>query len=196
MAHLLLLLSAAQRGLMGATMGSGVCVGARASDPECNLLFPDDGKDGSETVSDTAWRKGKLTLGGDYWWRETGEGEPEISLSDPTDEWKVGVLEEDGREYFWRDREGSDDIEVRLARYPGEEPGEDDGEDGKGAWKVAVLPSGREYLWRESDDPDDPDVQWWTEGTLDSGEPFWYDEDGEVVLSDPFAKARRSAMEA
>lgn len=195
MAYLLLLLSAAQRGMMGSTMG-GACVGARANDPECSLLFPGDGKDENKRVNDAAWRKGKLTLGGEYWWREAGSGEPEISLTDPTDEWKVGVLEEDGREYFWRDRDGEDDIEVRLARYPGEDPDEDAGDDEeKGDWKIGVLPSGREYLWRESDDPDDPEVQWWTEGVLDSGEPFWYDEDGEVVLSDPFTKARR-AMEA
>ena len=190
---LLILITSGQRGFAS---------NPRASDPNLNLggLFPgDDGiianDDGPDSTA--AWRKGKLTLGGDYWWREQGDGEPEISLTDPTDDWRVGVLEEDGREYFWRERgEGDDsDVEVRMARYAGEEsPGEAALEDGH-EWRVGVLPSGREYLWRETDDPDDPEVQWWTESTLDSGEPFWYDESGEVTLSDPFALAR-AATEA
>lgn len=186
----MLSLSAGQRGV---ARGFG-SVRARTSDPQANLLFPGDGgvpSGGGEPDSSAAWRKGKLTLGGDYWWRETGDSEPEISLTDPTDDWRVGTLDADGREYFWRESADGEEVEVRLARYDGDEPGDDEEEGG--GWRLGVLPSGREYLWRETDDPDDPDVQWWTEGTLDSGEPFWYDEEGEVTLTDPFARARRTS---
>ncbi len=168
----------------------------RATDPQCSLLFPGDGLNGygnpDEEPSDSrAWRKGKLALGGEYWWRETGDGEPEISLTNPFDEWKVGRLEDSGREYFWRERDSEEDgMEVRLASFDGEEPDSTDA-----PWRIGQLPSGREYLWRETSDPDDPEVQWWSQSTLDSGEPFWYDEDGEVSLTDPFARARALADE-
>ena len=198
MSCLLLILSAAQRSSL-VHGRADVCANARANDPQCNdLLFPGDGgggiDDDDELEDDTAaWRKGKLSLGGEYWWRETGDGEPEISLTDPTDEWKVGTLEESGREYFWRARDGDDeDMEVRLARYDGEDPSVAEADaSASGGWRIGTLPSGREYLWRENaDDPDDPEVQWWTESTLDNGKPFWYDEDGEVTLKDPFARWR------
>ena len=96
----------------------------RATDPQCSLLFPGDGPNGygnpDEEPSDSrAWRKGKLALGGEYWWRETGDGEPEISLTNPFDEWKVGRLEDSGREYFWRERDSEEDgMEVRLVPPP------------------------------------------------------------------------------
>ena len=195
MAQLMLLLCAAQRASLVGARSADVCAG-RTNDPQCNdLLFPGDGgspqDDNGPEDDASAWRKGKLTLGGDYWWRETGDGEPEISLTDPTEQWKVGMLEDTGREYFWRARDGDeDDLEVRLARYDGEDPSEADA-DGVMSWKIGTLPSGREYLWRENDaDPDDPEVQWWTESTLDNGNPFWYDEDGEVTLKDPFERWR------
>jgi hypothetical protein len=156
MAHFILFLAAAQR--------IDSCLNSRSPDPHCSLLFPGDDILDEGPDNDGAWRKGKLSLGGDYWWRETGNGPPEISLRDPTDEWKVGVLDE-GREYFWREREDSpDDPEVRLARYTGEEPGESSAGP---QWRIGTLPSGRKYLWRETDDPDDPEVQWWTESTME-----------------------------
>ena len=196
MAHLLLILAAAQRSTLAGSSLANACANSRHADPRCSLLFPDDDleydfkKPSSEDSGSGAWRKGKLTMGGDYWWRESRYGEPEISLTDPTDEWKVGKTDE-GREYFWRERDGEeDDVEVRLARFEGEQPGDADDDAGEGDWRIGKLPSGREYLWRQSNDPDDPDVQWWTQGKLDSGEPFWYDEDGEVTLSDPFERAR------
>ena len=85
----------------------------RATDPQCSLLFPGDGLNGfgdpeDEPSDSLAWRKGKLALGGDYWWRETADGDPEISLTNPFDEWKVGRLEDSGREYFWRERDSEE----------------------------------------------------------------------------------------
>ena len=85
----------------------------------------------------------------------------------------------------WRERDSEEDgMEVRLASFDGEEPDSTDA-----PWRIGQLPSGREYLWRETSDPDDPEVHRWSQSTLDSGEPFWYDEDGEVSLTDPFARA-------
>ena len=127
-------------------------------------------------------------LGGEYWWRElNGGGEPEISLTDPLDEWKVGTLPS-GREYFFRATDDPDDPEVKLITEQPAEQGE-----GEAQWNIGMLDSGRRYLWRESDDPDDPEVKFYSQSTLDSGEPFWYDEDGEVYLTDPFAMAKAAA---
>ena len=59
----------------------------------------------------TAWRLGKLSRGDPYWYRDDTEtGEPEISLTDPLEGWKVGVLES-GREYFFRATDDGDDTE-------------------------------------------------------------------------------------
>ena len=72
---LLLMLSAGQRGLANSQY-------ARSTEPQLNgLLFPGDGNDADIPTSSAAWRKGKLTLGGDYWWRETGDGCPSISTA-------------------------------------------------------------------------------------------------------------------
>ena len=111
-----------------------------------------------------------------------------MSLTDPTDDWKVGTLPS-GREYFFRaNPEDPDDPEVRLTTDLDEEPSEASAAL-SAEWRVGTLPSGRRYLWRETDDPDDPEVKMYSESTLDSGQPFWYDDDGEVLLSNPFAGA-------
>ena len=136
-----------------------------------------------------AWRKGKLELGGDYWFRETASGEPEISLTDPNEGWKVGVLP-NGQEYVWK--EGADEEGEPQVELLGEGAMEQDEEGGGvGEWNVATLPSGREYLWRQVEGEDEPEVRLWFQSTLDSGAPFWYDDTGEITLSDPFESARR-----
>jgi hypothetical protein len=58
-------------------------------------------------------------------------------------------------------------------------------------WHV-ILECGREYLWRGSEDPENPELKMWTEGRLESGERFWYDGDGEIILTDPFARWRKT----
>ena len=111
-------------------------------------------------------------------------GEPEISLTDPASDWQVGTLPS-GRQYFFRPTDDEDDPEVRLLSDLSEEPSE---VDTISDWKVGTLPSGRQHLWRDNlDDPDDPEIKMYSEGSLDSGQPFWYDDEGTVVLNDPFA---------
>lgn len=148
-----------------------------ATDPTSSLVFPDD----DDEPNTAAWRKGRLATGNEYWWRELRNGgEPEISLTDPSRQWEVASLPS-GRQYYYRSTDDPNDPEIRLLSEMREEPDE------AAEWKVGVLASGRKYLWRETDDPDDPDVKFYHESKLESGAPFWYDDDGEVVLSDPFA---------
>ena len=75
--------------------------------------------------------------------------------------------------YWWRSA-GDEDAAPEVAL---EQP--------KDAWRLSMLPNGKPYLWRESDDPDDPDIRLWRRSTLQSGDPFWYTEEGAVALSDP-----------
>ena len=88
-----------------------------------------------------------------------------------------------GATYWWR--EGllhPDDPEISMT-----DPTAPLG-DYEAAWKVGQLESGQRYLWRESsdDDDDEPEVWSWTEATLDSGAPYWFDEDGAISLQCPF----------
>jgi hypothetical protein len=159
----------------------------RANEVYCSGgLFPDDNDPftppATAGVGSRAWRKGTLERGRDYWWREPSGGDPEIILHEPSDEWKAGTLAS-GREYLWRSSAsgGEDDPDIVLL-------GDED--DSSHQWKVGTLKSGKRYLWRDNpDDPDDPEIKMWSESQLKSGKPFWYDEDGEISLSDPFAAA-------
>ena len=173
----------------------------RAGAARSSLLFPGDDDDdpamytaqrGSSAAPNT-WTKGTLERGGDYWYRESASGEPEISLTDPNDGWQVGVLA-NGQEYVWKEGTNEDDepqVELLGSAEEGFGDDEDDGADDFGEWQVGVLPSGREYLWRQVEGTDEPEVRLWFESTLDSGAPFWYDEDGEVSLNNPFEMAAR-----
>ena len=56
-------------------------------------------------------------------------------------------------------------------------------------WRVAELPDGTRYLWRPNpEDEDDPETQFWVEGALESGAPYWYDnaDPEKISLTDPF----------
>ena len=170
------------RGVSGA-----IDVRARSStDAQCNLLFPGDGGDVRDpAASKCAWKKGKLEQGGEYWWRETADGEPEISLTEPNNGWRVATLD-GGSEYFWRETGNPDEPEVRLSKFMDEGP---TGNAGGRSWRIGTLATGKRYLWRLPSGSDDPEVKMWSESRLDSGAPFWYDEDGEISLTDPFLDA-------
>ncbi|KAL3913756.1 MAG: hypothetical protein SGPRY_007869 [Prymnesium sp.] len=54
-------------------------------------------------------------------------------------------------------------------------------------WKVGRMSDGSRFLWRANpQDEGDPEVWLWKESRLESGEPFWFDSDGEISLTDPF----------
>ena len=188
----------------GSTDASRVAAAQACAADGNNVVAADD------PLVSAAWRLGQLSRGDPYWYRDNAEtGEPEISLTDPLEGWKVGVLES-GREYFFRLTDDGDDTEVRLASFESEEsePSESSkAPNGGGSssssssssdtWRIGTTATGREYTWRYNPDaPEDeePEVRLWAESVDDSGNTFWWDEggSGEVRLHDPFLHARRS----
>ena len=102
---------------------------------------------------------------------------------------------EDGTTYWWRaNPDDDDDPEVSLTdpEGPGWRPGWAfrAGDEGSAeVWRVAELPDGTRYLWRPNpEDEDDPETQFWVEGALESGAPYWYDnaDPEKISLTDPF----------
>ena len=57
------------------------------------------------------WRRGKFSDSDDfYWWRPSDDAEPEVSLVEPPDAWKLGVTDS-GSQYLWRtDPNGEPDV--------------------------------------------------------------------------------------
>ena len=42
-------------------------------------------------------------------------------------------------------------------------------------------------MWRDNPDDDgDPEIAIWKEAALESGQAYWYDDDGNISLRDPF----------
>ena len=75
------------------------------------------------------WRRGKLQeTGRPYWWRPMVDSDdPEISLTEPPDAWKLGRLDS-GAPYLWRTTLGGEP-EVQL-------------------WRKSRLDSGAPFWWR------------------------------------------------
>ena len=110
----------------------------------------------------------EMMLRDEFMLRDEDEAEDE-------EEWRKARLPS-GREYLWRHSDSGDvdDPDIVLLDK----------------WRVGTTSKGRRYLWRENaDNPEDPEVKFWSESTLNSGAPFWYAEDGEISLTDPFAAA-------
>ncbi|KAL1511777.1 hypothetical protein AB1Y20_005063 [Prymnesium parvum] len=75
----------------------------------------------------------------------------------------------------------------RSSSEPADAVEDSGGHDG-GTWKVGEMESGARFLWREgAGDGKEPVIWLWYESTLESGKPFWYDADGDISLTDPFA---------
>jgi hypothetical protein len=159
----------------------------RAASICCGLVFPESDEpspfprsrlsQGSTSEEGRRWRKGKLPDSSvTYWWREGQDGgEPEIAMTAPPEDWKVGMLS-DGRQYLWREGDNPDDPDIKMLG--------DAVTQSNAGWRVGTLPSGRRYLWRG--EAHDPEVRLWEQSYLDSGKPFWYTADGAVSLTDPF----------
>jgi len=76
------------------------------------------------------WRRGKLKeTGKPYWWRPgLNPKDPEISLTEPLDAWRIGILDS-GTPYLWRRDPYGGKPEVQI-------------------WRTGRLDSGAPYWWR------------------------------------------------
>lgn len=112
----------------------------------------------------------------------TGDSDDALDLEDTDREWRKGAKLESGSDFWWR-----------LGNTPEVSVTGPVGQCLAGQWQFATLDSGKPYLWRSTGN--DVEVNFWEHGTLVSGEEYWYDEDGEVTFTDPYASFRACMSE-